>query len=90
MYVVGSGDNKLVIRNTANGNYGNRAGLTPSDYLKRLDDYNRTFPALQMRVIGVSKDSEKPDPKTYTTKHGTVATVDIGCGRNYAPAATRA
>lgn len=58
VYVVGSGDNRLVIRNTANGNYGNRAGLTPADYLKRLDDYNRTFPALQMRVIGVSKDAK--------------------------------
>lgn len=43
----------LVIRNTVKDSYG-FAHRSPAQYLKRLEDYNRAFPDIQTRVIGVS------------------------------------
>lgn len=57
-YLVGESPNQVVIRNTANGIYGVRADTSPAQYLQRLDEYNRTFPILQMRLIGVSEDAD--------------------------------
>lgn len=56
-YLVGSGDQRVVIRNTANGIYG-LPDKSPAQYLQRLSEYNRTFPALQIRLIGVSEDAD--------------------------------
>lgn len=54
VFIVGSAPNKVVIRKTVKDSYG-FAFRSPSQYLKRIDDYNRTFPNLQVRVIGVSR-----------------------------------
>ena len=57
-FIVGEGENRIVIRATDNGFFGNMSDISPAQYLARLEDYNRTFPALQTRVIGVSESAE--------------------------------
>lgn len=54
-YLVGSGDDLVVIRNTTNGIYG-LPDKSPAQYLQRLDEFNRTFPLLEIRLVGVSED----------------------------------
>ena len=53
VYILDDGKYPLVIRNTILDSYG-FAHSSPAQYLKRLEDYNRVFPSLQVRVIGVS------------------------------------
>lgn len=57
-YLVGAAPNQIVIRNTAHGIYGPRSDISPGQYLQRLDEYNRTFPYLQIRLIGISVDED--------------------------------
>lgn len=56
--MVGEGNNRLVIRATDNGFFGHRSDISPAQYLARLDDYSRTFPSLQTRLIGVSESTD--------------------------------
>lgn len=58
VFVVGEGNNRLVIRATDNGFFGHRSDISPAQYLARLDDYSRTFPSLQTRLIGVSESTD--------------------------------
>lgn len=60
VFVVGEGDNRFVIRATDNGFFGPRSDISPAQYLARLEDYSRTFPSLQTRLIGVSESAEIP------------------------------
>lgn len=55
VYMLGDGKDQIVIRNTTKDSYG-FAHTTPAQYLQRLEDYNRAFPELQIRVIGVSQN----------------------------------
>lgn len=52
----------VVIRATADGRYGPDKTKSPAQYLHRIEEYNKTFPDLQMRVIGVGQRS---DGKAY-------------------------
>lgn len=54
VFIVGDPPNRVVIRKTVKDSYG-FAFRSPSQYLKRIDDYNRVFPNIQVRVIGVSR-----------------------------------
>lgn len=56
VYVTGEEGHLVVIRSTIQDSYGFR-GRSPAQYLKRLKDYNRVFPALQTRMIGVSQNA---------------------------------
>jgi len=56
VYVVGKPPFTLIIRSTIEDSYGFR-GRSPVQYLKRLEDYNRVFPGLQIRMIGASHNS---------------------------------
>jgi hypothetical protein len=56
VFLHGTKTTPLVLRSTINDSYGLQ-GRSPAQYLKRVEDYNATFPALQMRVIGVSKNT---------------------------------
>jgi hypothetical protein len=47
--------NRVVLRNTIKDSFG-FDGRSPAQYLKRLENYNELFPALQVRVIGVSRN----------------------------------
>lgn len=58
VFLVGDGDQRLVIRATDNGYFGPRSDISPAQYLARLEDYSRTFPGLQTRLIGVSESAE--------------------------------
>lgn len=58
VFLVGEGRNRLVIRATDNGFFGPRADISPAQYLARLEDYSRTFPGLQTRLIGVSESAD--------------------------------
>ena len=49
-------DGRIVIRSTILDSYGFQ-GRSPAQYLKRLEDYNQAFPALQTRLIGVSRNA---------------------------------
>lgn len=60
VFVVGEGDSRFVIRATDNGFFGPRSDISPAQYLARLEDYSRTFPSLQTRLIGVSESAEIP------------------------------
>lgn len=57
-YKVGEPGSEFIIRATDNGYFGPRADISPAQYLARLDDYNATFPNLQMRLVGVSESTE--------------------------------
>lgn len=57
-YIVGDANNRVVIRSTANSGFGLTSSDSPAQYLKRMEDYNATFPLLQIRVIGVSQNSD--------------------------------
>ena len=56
VYIVDDGENPIVIRSTILDSYGFQ-GRSPAQYLKRLEDYNQAFPALQTRLIGVSRNA---------------------------------
>ena len=58
VFKVGAPGNEVVYRVTDNGLFGHRSDIAPEQYLARLEDYKRTFPDLQMRLIGVS---DSPD-----------------------------
>lgn len=57
-YIVGDEQERFVIRNTINGNFGHANKHSPAYYLKRLADYNRVFPNLQTRMIGVVQEPD--------------------------------
>lgn len=57
-YFVGKAPNIVVIRSTANSGFGITSSDSPAQYLKRMEEYNSTFPLLQIRVIGVSQNSD--------------------------------
>lgn len=57
-YFVGSGDDRLVIRSTANGTYGPTKDTSPAQYLQRLEENNIVFPYLPIEVIAVSQDED--------------------------------
>lgn len=54
-YFVGEPNNRVVIRSTAKSGFGLTSHDSPAEYLRRIDEYNRTFPLLQIRVVGVSQ-----------------------------------
>jgi hypothetical protein len=54
--LVGGRNWRLIVRSTINDSYG-FAFRSPAQYLKRLEHFNFAFPALQMRVIGVSRNA---------------------------------
>ncbi|QHS08757.1 hypothetical protein [Sinimarinibacterium sp. NLF-5-8] len=56
VYMVGDVPNRVVIRNTVKDSYG-FAHTSPAQYLQRLADYNRVFPHLQVRMLGVSQNA---------------------------------
>lgn len=57
-YIVGEDRNRVVIRQTKRGEFGNTSKYSPVKYLKRLEEYSQLFPALQTRVIGVHEDAD--------------------------------
>ena len=54
--LVGPRNRRLIVRSTIKDSYG-FAFRSPAQYLKRLENFNMAFPALQMRVIGVSRNA---------------------------------
>jgi hypothetical protein len=56
VYIVGVEGGFIVIRSTIKDSYG-FSHRSPAQYLKRLQDYNKAFPGIQTRMIGVSKNS---------------------------------
>jgi hypothetical protein len=56
--IFNQGENHIVIRRTINGDFGFPES-SPSQYLKRVEDYNHLFPHLQVRVIGVSQNADR-------------------------------
>ena len=58
VFITGVGDEKLVIRNTANGVYGPTKDTSPAQYIQRLEENNEVFPGMQMQILGVSEDAE--------------------------------
>jgi len=58
VYIVGGEGNQVVIRNTANGQYGPNTDTSPSHYLQRLEENNQVIPDLQIRVIAVYEDAD--------------------------------
>ncbi|MDP2830266.1 MAG: hypothetical protein Q8O37_16890 [Sulfuricellaceae bacterium] len=57
-YIVGEAPNIVVIRSTAKSGFGLTSSDSPAQYLERMAEYNATFPLLQIRVIGVSQNSD--------------------------------
>jgi hypothetical protein len=57
-YILGEAPNQVVIRTTVRGEFGNTSQHSPVEYLKRLEEYNQTFPSLQMCMIGVHEDAD--------------------------------
>lgn len=57
-YIVGDAPNMVVIRSTVNSGFGLTSSDSPAQYLKRMEEYSATFPLLQIRVIGVSQNSD--------------------------------
>lgn len=57
-YIVGQAPHQVVIRTTVRGEFGNTSQHSPVEYLRRLEEYNQTFPHLQMRMIGVHEDAD--------------------------------
>lgn len=57
-YIVGEPQNRLVIRSTIPGSFGNTSTDSPVQYLKRLETYNQLFPNLQVRLIGVGQHDD--------------------------------
>jgi len=53
VYFVGSGDKMVAIRSTSKGEFGNTSRNSPAEYLRRLKQYNATFPSIQVHVVGV-------------------------------------
>lgn len=58
VYIVGAPQDRVVIRSTIPGSFGNTSTDSPVAYLKRLKEYNQLFPSLQVRVIGVSQHDD--------------------------------
>jgi predicted RNA binding protein YcfA (HicA-like mRNA interferase family) len=54
--LVGPRNWRLIVRSTIKDSYG-FAFRSPSQYLKRLENFNVAFPGLQMRMIGVSRNA---------------------------------
>lgn len=57
-YIVGEANNQVVIRSTVKSGFGLTSSDSPVQYLKRMEEYNATFPYLQIRVIGISQNSD--------------------------------
>ncbi len=55
VYIPGK-DADIVIRSTILDSYG-FMGRSPAQYLQRLENYNTAFPAIQTRMIGVSRNT---------------------------------